>query len=117
VSTDYDLLLEQVHDLVRRLDPPLTAEMVADGWSLGAASTGLSQGEQVALSRGLGNAYRDEIAANIDQMPNRMATTEVYKRTPFGARFIDVEVSDGSNNVLGGSRQSLVTRCTRSDSN
>jgi hypothetical protein len=38
----------------------------------------------------------------MDQIPNRMADPEVFKSTPFGARFIDGEVSDRSGNVLGG---------------
>ena len=38
----------------------------------------------------------------MDSLPNRLANTEVYKWTPFGRRFIDVEVSDESGQVLGG---------------
>jgi hypothetical protein len=67
-----------------------------------AGVTVLSKGDQASLNRGLGNAWRDEVAVQMDQLPNRMATTEVYKPTPFGKRFIDVEVSDSSGNVLGG---------------
>jgi RHS repeat-associated protein len=62
----------------------------------------LSAGERVALNKGLGDAWRDAVAVQFDQMPNRMASTEVTKFTPFGRRVIDVEVSDANGKVLGG---------------
>jgi hypothetical protein len=87
------------------------ARQAPDAFDLGTAVIGraaqagptvLSKGEQAALNRGLGNAYRDEIAVQFDQMPNRIADIEVYKWTPFGRRYVDVEVSDGAGKVLGG---------------
>lgn len=55
---------------------------------------------QVTINRMAGNAFRDELASLLRQA-GREVTTEVYKRTPFGRRFIDIEVSlDGT--VLGG---------------
>lgn len=55
---------------------------------------------QVTLNRAAGNAFRDELASQLSQA-GRQVTTEAYKRTPFGKRFIDIEVSrDGT--VLGG---------------
>jgi hypothetical protein len=59
-----------------------------------AAKTG------VQANRIAGNAFRDEIAARLIA-EGRKAITEVYKVTPFGARYIDIEVSMGGK-VLGG---------------
>jgi hypothetical protein len=55
---------------------------------------------QVTLNRQAGNAFRDEIAGLMTQMGYQVRT-EVYKRTIFGRRFIDIEVSKGGT-VLGG---------------
>ena len=55
---------------------------------------------QVQINRASGNALRDEIAGALTQ-EGRQVTTEVYKRTPFGKRFIDIEVSHNGQ-VLGG---------------
>ncbi|HEX4826007.1 MAG TPA: RHS repeat-associated core domain-containing protein [Candidatus Polarisedimenticolaceae bacterium] len=55
---------------------------------------------QVQLNRLAGNAFRDQIANSL-RAEGREVVTEVYKNTPFGKRFIDIEVSlDGK--VLGG---------------
>ena len=55
---------------------------------------------QVAANRLAGDAFRDEIAGLL-KAEGRDVGTEVYKSTPFGKRFIDIEVSkDGQ--VLGG---------------
>ncbi|QRM35743.1 RHS repeat domain-containing protein [Microvirga sp. VF16] len=51
---------------------------------------------QVQLNRTAGNAFRDEIADLLRQAlsgrPGYVVRTEVYKRTPFFKRFIDVHV-------------------------
>lgn len=62
----------------------------------------VSKADQLALNKGLGDAWRDQVAGEFDQMPNRMADIEVTKMTPFGLRRVDVEVSDGNGQVLGG---------------
>jgi hypothetical protein len=55
---------------------------------------------QVTLNRIAGNAFRDSLADSL-RAAGRDVETEVYKSTPFGKRFIDIEVSkDGQ--VLGG---------------
>jgi hypothetical protein len=54
----------------------------------------------VQANRAAGNAFRDEVAQTLRDA-GRQVETEVYKRTPFGKRFIDIEVSDGGK-VLGG---------------
>jgi RHS repeat-associated protein len=62
---------------------------------------------QVTLNREAGNAFRDELADQLSQA-GRQVTREVYKKTPFGKRFIDIEVSqDGT--VLGGVETKLGT--------
>jgi RHS repeat-associated protein len=54
----------------------------------------------VQANRAAGNALRDEIAQSLRDAGREVAT-EVYKPTPLGRRFIDIEVSqDGV--VLGG---------------
>jgi RHS repeat-associated protein len=55
---------------------------------------------QVQVNRGVGNAFRDEMAGLL-QRAGREVQTEVYKKTPFGPRTIDIEVSQGGK-VLGG---------------
>jgi len=55
---------------------------------------------QVTLNRVAGNAFRDQLAGLLRQA-GRQVETEVYKRTPFGRRYIDIEVSMGGK-VLGG---------------
>lgn len=54
----------------------------------------------IQLNRAAGNAFRDELAAGL-QAEGRQVSTEVFKRTPFGPRYIDIEVSQGGR-VLGG---------------
>jgi hypothetical protein len=55
---------------------------------------------RITLNRAAGNAFRDELASRLSQA-GREVSTEVYKRTPFGKRFIDIEVSRNGT-VLGG---------------
>jgi RHS repeat-associated protein len=55
---------------------------------------------QVTLNRIAGNAFRDELATGL-LAEGRQVATEVFKRTPFGARYIDIEVSTAGK-VLGG---------------
>jgi hypothetical protein len=55
---------------------------------------------QVEVNRAAGQAFRDEIASALRQA-GRDVPTEVYKKTPFGPRYIDIEVSQGGK-VLGG---------------
>lgn len=62
----------------------------------------VTKADRLALNKGLGDAWRDEVAIKMDSMPNRMADIEVTKSTPFGVRRIDVEVSDANGRVLGG---------------
>jgi RHS repeat-associated protein len=54
----------------------------------------------VQANRAAGNAFRDEIAALLTA-EGRTVEIEVYKRTPLGARFIDIEVSQNGR-ILGG---------------
>jgi len=54
----------------------------------------------VQANRIAGNAFRDEIATAL-RNAGREAETEVCKWTPFGKRFIDIEVSKAGE-VLGG---------------
>ncbi|EJL35633.1 RHS repeat-associated core domain protein containing protein, partial [Caulobacter sp. AP07] len=54
----------------------------------------------VTNNRIAGNAARDALAVGL-RAEGRAAATEVYKWTPFGKRFIDIEVSLGGK-VLGG---------------
>lgn len=61
---------------------------------------GLAARPQVQLNRIVGNAFRDQLANGLIQ-EGREVATEVYKWTPFGRRFIDIEVSSGGK-VLGG---------------
>ena len=55
---------------------------------------------QVTINRATGNAFRDQIADALRKAGYEVET-EVFKATPFGRRFIDVEVSRGGQ-VLGG---------------
>ena len=68
--------------------------------TLAPAAKGAPGPAQVQINRAAGNAFRDEIAGLLRQA-GRDVRTEVYKRTPFGKRFIDIEVRlDGK--LLGG---------------
>jgi len=55
---------------------------------------------RLAANRAAGNAFRDEIA-NLLRLAGYEVRTEVYKGTPLGRRFIDIEVSKGGQ-ILGG---------------
>lgn len=66
-------------------------------WAMARYAPRLSQ---VVRNRAAGNAFRDQVA-DLLRSAGRDVTTEVYKRTPFGGRFIDIEVGlDGE--TLGG---------------
>jgi hypothetical protein len=54
----------------------------------------------ILKNRAVGNAFRDEVADLFSKNGYETAT-EVYKKTPFRKRFIDVEVSRAGK-VLGG---------------
>jgi RHS repeat-associated protein len=57
---------------------------------------------QVTLNRLAGNAYRDELVNEL-RAQGYIVKTEVYKRTPFGARYIDIEIWEpGATKALGG---------------
>ena len=62
--------------------PTPKAEVVEEG----------TQVAQVTLNRAAGNAWRDELADLMRQIPGRVVNKEVYKWTPFGKRFIDVDI-------------------------
>jgi RHS repeat-associated protein len=54
----------------------------------------------ILQNKAAGDAFRDALAADL-RKAGREVATEVYKRTPFGKRFMDIEISqDGT--VLGG---------------
>ena len=55
----------------------------------------------VQANKAKGDAFRDEVA-DMFQKAGYNVETEVVKKTPFGVRRIDVEVSDASGTVLGG---------------
>jgi hypothetical protein len=55
---------------------------------------------RVVANRVAGNAFRDEIADGFRKLGYEV-TTEVYKKTIFGARFIDIEIAKAGV-VLGG---------------
>lgn len=70
------------------------------GIALAAArGSGIAEA-QVTINRLAGNAFRDELAAALEA-EGRTVSKEVFKRTPFGARYIDIEVEYGGK-VLGG---------------
>jgi RHS repeat-associated protein len=79
----------------------------AGGWGLAALGilpvpeAGATKGvARVLENRKIGNDFRDELAGLLQQA-GRGVRTEVYKKTPFGKRFMDIEVSQGET-VLGG---------------
>jgi hypothetical protein len=67
----------------------------------------------VQANRAAGNAFRDEVALGL-RNAGRGVRTEVYKWTPFGPRYIDIEVSlngtilGGIETKLGGSRYTFM---------
>jgi hypothetical protein len=69
----------------------------------------------VQANKVVGEAFRDEIAQGL-KMEGRDIATEVYKRTPFGKRYIDIEVSlegkvlGGVETKVGGSRYTPLQR-------
>lgn len=60
--------------------------LVGEGALAGEATTSLVQANRTA-----GNTFRDELAAAL-RAEGRTVRTEVYKRTPFGKRYIDIDV-------------------------
>ena len=76
-----------------------TAEGLAGGAPRPAPAVA-SGAPGVQANRAAGNAFRDELAAQLHQA-GKEVETEVYKKTLFGARIIDIEVSEGGK-VLGG---------------
>jgi hypothetical protein len=58
---------------------------------LKSAKTAVKEVAQVTRNRIAGNAARDELAELL-RKEGREVLTEVYKKTPFGKRFIDIEV-------------------------
>ncbi len=63
----------------------------------------------VEANRTAGNLFRDELATALEA-EERTVRTEVYKRTPFGKRYIDIDVQyngvslGGIETKVGGSR-------------
>ena len=82
---------------------------IAEGEVGGAAAVQASPNATGPANRIAGNAFRDQIADEFRQN-GYTVTTEVYKRTPFGKRFIDIEVArngqtlGGIETKVGGSR-------------
>jgi RHS repeat-associated protein len=76
--------------------------MVEKGISklFGSGAAEVEAAAQVQINRAAGNAFRDELANGLIA-EGRQVATEVFKRTPFGARYIDIEVSQAGK-VLGG---------------
>jgi RHS repeat-associated protein len=73
---------------------------IAAGMSLAALKNAMGNVPQITLNRIQGNAFRDEFAELLRDA-GRDVRTEVYKWTPFGKRYIDIEVQ--KNQVpLGG---------------
>jgi uncharacterized membrane protein len=68
----------------------------------GAFRAGLGRAivPQIVKNRIAGNTFRDELAALLRQA-GREVRTEVYKKTPFGGRYIDIEVRLNGK-ILGG---------------
>ncbi|MEZ5901353.1 MAG: hypothetical protein R3D51_17885 [Hyphomicrobiaceae bacterium] len=75
----------------------------------GPAGGSGDQYSRVEMNRLRGNAFRDAVAAGLEA-EGRTVEVEVYKATPFGPRFIDIEVSyqgqvqGGIETKLGSSR-------------
>jgi len=97
--------IERAADATRKFIDTATIPFAA----LGAAEAAALRSSAAALieeitgvqaNRLAGNAFRDEIAQTL-RSAGRDVVTEVYKSTPFGRRFIDLEVS-GHGQVLGG---------------
>ena len=99
VSTWYLSVLAQCY----ASEATVVAVDLLAGESLGGASLasvpilGLAQ---ITRNRMAGNAFRDELASLLRQA-GLGVETEVYKRTPIGKRYIDIQVSRGET-VLGG---------------
>ncbi|PTT36045.1 hypothetical protein DBR28_11470 [Chryseobacterium sp. HMWF028] len=69
----------------------------------------------VQTNRDAGNAFRDELAAAL-RAEGREVTTEAFKKTPYGKRFMDIEVimpngkPAGIETKVGGSRYHTLQR-------
>jgi hypothetical protein len=70
------------------------------GLAMLGARAATTAGSRVAANKVAGDAFRDEIAASFESNGYGVAT-EVGKKTPFGRRVIDVEVSKNGK-LLGG---------------
>jgi RHS repeat-associated protein len=75
--------------------------VVTDVGALAVQARSGPQGAGVQANRAAGNAFRDELATTL-RNAGRDVQTEVYKKTVFGARYIDIEVSTKEGAVLGG---------------
>jgi RHS repeat-associated protein len=67
---------------------------------VGNATKPIKSVARVTANRAAGNAFRDEVA-DVFESQGRDISKEVFKRTPFGKRFIDIEVSHNGR-LLGG---------------
>jgi RHS repeat-associated protein len=75
--------------------------VVSGGKAVAEAETLISKSvPQILKNKAAGDAFRDELAGVL-RSAGRDVETEVYKWTPFGKRYIDIEVSSGGK-VLGG---------------
>ncbi|UZT99167.1 type IV secretion protein Rhs [Chryseobacterium fluminis] len=72
-------------------------------------SVKISKGALVQANRTAGNAFRDELADAL-RAEGKVVKTEVYKKTPYGKRYMDIQVkmpngkSAGIETKVGGSR-------------
>jgi RHS repeat-associated protein len=66
---------------------------ISQGVSQFLPSAGTAIARRIQLNRQNGNAFRDEVAEAIRQSgPGRDVRTEVYKRTAYGKRYMDIDV-------------------------
>jgi hypothetical protein len=77
-----------------------SAEIVAAETEPAVVNAAEDVGSNILSNKIAGDAFRDEIANGLEA-EGRDVSKEVYKWTPFGKRFIDIEVSQGGK-VLGG---------------
>lgn len=95
-TTDEERVLADTVDPNPAVDPVL----MAAGAASGLMRSPVPPRCLVTINRVRGDAFRDEIADLLENA-GRQVRTEVYKRTPFGPRRIDIEVSLNGK-VLGG---------------
>lgn len=89
-------------DPVGLLAGGIAGRLLVGGATAAAGATGgaVRQEAQIAINKRVGDAFRDEVADAFRNNGYDVAT-EVGKRTPFGRRVIDIEVSRAGK-VLGG---------------